>query len=108
MTSECVDLARSAGAVLAFKLIRTARFLAADAAHQYRSCIGGATACFLGRLGGAALQPVRKSRLCCPSQRAGWPGEALPVLAQRYGYCDGKRLAAERRCSFTLAVGEAS
>ena len=52
MTSECVDLARSAGAVLAFKLIRTARFLAADAAHQYRSCIGGATACFLGRLGG--------------------------------------------------------
>ena len=54
------------------------------------------------------MQPVRKSRLCCPSQRAGWPGEALPVLAQRYGYCDGKRLAAERRCSFTLAVGEAS
>ena len=41
---------------------------------------------------------------------AGWPGEALPVLARRYGKgcADGGRIAAERGCSFTLAVGEAS
>ena len=40
----------------------------------------------------------------------GWPGEALPVLARRYGKgcSDCETIASERGCSFTLAVGEAS
>ena len=45
-----------------------------------------------------------------PFKRAGWPGEALPVLARRYGYCDDRRpgRTEQQSCSFTLAVGESS